>query len=120
LWEAKVTAIQEAKNMNEISLDKLIGNLQTYELRRGSQVKEETKRDQGLALKALEDDSSDLDGEEIVMITWKFKKFFKPRENSKKKNINKPRSRDCDQFTGCFKCGKHDHIMKNCPLLKEE
>jgi len=29
-WEAKATAIQESKNMNEISLDELIGNLQTY------------------------------------------------------------------------------------------
>jgi len=36
-WEAKVTAIQEAKDMNKISLDELIGNLQTYELRRSSQ-----------------------------------------------------------------------------------
>ena len=31
-WEAKVTAIQEAKNMNKITLDELIGNLQTYDL----------------------------------------------------------------------------------------
>ena len=50
-WEAKVTAIQEAKDMNKISLDELIGNIQTYELRRNSQLKEETKRDRGLALR---------------------------------------------------------------------
>jgi len=43
LWEAKVTAIQEEKNMNKISLDELIGNLQIYELRRSSQLKEENK-----------------------------------------------------------------------------
>ena len=60
-WEAKVTAIQEAKDLNKISLDELIGNLQTYELRRSSQLKEETKRDRGLALKAFEEDVSDLD-----------------------------------------------------------
>jgi len=35
-WEAKDTAIQEAKDMNKISLDELIRNLQTYELRRSS------------------------------------------------------------------------------------
>ena len=35
-WEAKVTAIQEAKKMDEISLDELIGNLQTYKLRKNS------------------------------------------------------------------------------------
>jgi len=38
LWEKKVTAIQEAKKMNEISLDELIRKLQTYKLRRSSQV----------------------------------------------------------------------------------
>ena len=35
-WETKVTALQEAKKINEISLDGLIGNVQTYELRRSS------------------------------------------------------------------------------------
>ena len=40
-WEAKVTAIQEAKDMNKITLDELIDNLQTYELRKNSQQKEE-------------------------------------------------------------------------------
>ena len=102
--------------MNEISLEELIGNLQTYELRRSSEVKEEIKRVQGLALKALEDDGSDLNDEEMAIITRKLKKFFKKaRENSKKKGISKPRSSDCDQFTGCFKCGKHDHTMKYYP-----
>ena len=31
-WEAKVTAIQEAKDIKKITLDELIGNLQTYDL----------------------------------------------------------------------------------------
>jgi len=35
-WEAKVTAIQEVKDLKTISLDELIGNLQTYELKRNS------------------------------------------------------------------------------------
>jgi len=35
-WEAKVTTIQEAKDKKTITLDELIGNLQTYELRRNS------------------------------------------------------------------------------------
>ena len=57
----------------------------------------------------------------MAMITQKFKKFFKKtRENSKKKSTSTPRRSDCDQFTGCFKYGKHYHIVKNCPLLKEE
>ena len=120
-WEAKVTAIQEAKDMKSISLDELIGNLQTYELRRSSQQKEENKRDRGLALKALEEDSSDMDEEDMALITRKFKKFFrKSKELSKKKNPVKTKNSDKEQVPGCFKCGKRDHFVKNCPLLKEE
>jgi len=105
----------------EDHLDELIRNLQTYELRRSSQQKEEIKKDRGIALKVMEEDSSDLDIEEMAMITQKFKKFFKKaKENSKKKNFSKLKNSDRKQFSGCFKCGKLDHIVKNCPLLKEE
>ena len=120
-WEAKVTAIQEAKDMNKITLDELIGNLQTYELRKNSQQKEEAKKDRGLALKALEDDDSDLEEEEMAMMTQKFKKFFKKvKENNKRNDFSKGRNTPREQFSGCFKCGKSDHIVKNCPLLREE
>jgi len=44
-WEAKVTAIQDAKDMKAITLDELIDNLQTYELRRNSQQQKENKTD---------------------------------------------------------------------------
>ena len=61
------------------------------------------------------------DKEEMVMFTRKLKKFVKKaKENSKKKNSDKPKNNDEEQFSGCFKCGKHDHIVRNCPLLKEE
>ena len=98
-------------------MDELVGNLQTYELRRNSQQKEETKKDQGIALKVIEEDYSDLDEEEMAVITRKFKKA---KELSKKKNFSEARNSDREQLTGCFKCGKHDHIVKNWPLLKEE
>jgi len=120
-WEAKVTAIQEAKDMKKITLDELIGNLQIYEIRRNSQQKEEIKKDRGVALKVMEEDSSDLDVEEMAMITCKFKKFFKKaKENSKRKTFSKLKNSDREQFSGYFKYGKLHHIVKNCPLLKEE
>ena len=81
--------------MKKITLDELIENLQTYELRRNSQPKEEIKTDQGIALKVMEEDSSDLDVEEMTMITRKFKKFFKKaKENSKRKNFSKLKNSD--------------------------
>ena len=61
------------------------------------------------------------DKEEMAMCTRKFKKFVKKaKENSKKENFSKARNSDREQLTGCFKSGKHDHSVKNFPLLKEE
>jgi len=39
-------------------------------------VKEETRKDQGLALKVVESDDSYLDDEEMAIITWTFMKFI--------------------------------------------
>ena len=99
----------------------LIGNLQTYELRRNSQQQEETKKDRGLAHKIMEEDSSELDEEDMAMITRKFRKFFKKtKKGTRRKYPSKFKNTDREQFTGRFKCGKIDHIVKNCPQLKKE
>jgi len=120
-WEAKVTAIQEAKDLKTLSLDELMANLQTYELRRNSQQQEETKKDRGITPKIMEEDSSELDEEDMAMITCKLKKFFKKtREGTRKKHPSRFKNTDREQFLGCFKCGKMDHIVKNSPQLKEE
>jgi len=109
-WEAKVTAIQEAKDLKTISLDELIGNLQTYELRRNSRQQEETRKDHGIAPKVMEEDSSYLDDEHMDMLARKFKKFFKKsKERIRKKHPSKFKSTDREQFSGCFKCGKFHH-----------
>jgi len=51
----------------------------------------------------MEADSSDLDVEEMTMITRKFKKFSKKaKEKSKKKNFGKFKNSDGEQFSGCF------------------
>ena len=73
--------------MNEISLEEFIRNLQTYELRRSSQVKEEIRKDKGLTLKAIESNDSDLDEEEMDMISRKHKKFFKRLEGSSRRGV---------------------------------
>ena len=106
-WEAKVTAIQEAKDMNKITLDELIGNLQTYELRKNSQQKEEQKKDRGLALKAREDTDSDLEDENMALMTRKFKKFFKKvKENHKRKMSVNPETPQKNNSQGVSSAAK--------------
>ena len=84
-------------------------------------MKEGVKKDWGLALKARESDSSDFDEEGMAMITWKFKTFCKKAKNKYKNgNTSKAKNSNRDQFSGRFNCGRQDHVVKNCLLLKEE
>ena len=46
--------------------------------------KEKTKKDRGIALKVIEEVSSDIDEEEMAMRTRKFKKFFKKAKETPK------------------------------------
>ncbi|GJT77764.1 hypothetical protein Tco_1044489 [Tanacetum coccineum] len=87
-WRAKVTAIEESKNLTTLSLDKLIGNLKVYKeiIKKDSKtVKSKREQSRSIALKARkessDDDSSTFDSEdeEYAMAVRDFKKFFKRR-----------------------------------------
>ncbi|GJS53855.1 hypothetical protein Tco_0627217 [Tanacetum coccineum] len=87
-WRAKVTAIEESKNLTTLSLDELIGNLKVYEevIKKDSEtVKSKREQSRSIALKARkessDDDSStsDSEDEEYAMAVRDFKKFFKRR-----------------------------------------
>ncbi|GJR42583.1 hypothetical protein Tco_1310686 [Tanacetum coccineum] len=88
IWRAKVTTIEESKDLTSLSLDELIGNLKVYEViikRDFEMVKDKREQSRYLALKAKKE-SSDDDGstseneeEEYTMDIKEFKKFFKRR-----------------------------------------
>ncbi|GJZ91862.1 zf-CCHC domain-containing protein [Tanacetum coccineum] len=87
-WRAKVTAIEESKDLTSLSLDKLIGNLKVYEViikKDTKMVKDKREHSRSLALKAKkessDDDSSTSESEdgEYAMAVKEFKKFFKRR-----------------------------------------
>ena len=87
---AKITAIEELKDIGQISLTKLVGNLQTYEL--GLTRIGKTGKGKSMARKAksIETDES-LDDEDSKMksyITRQFKKFMK---NANGKGFDKDR-----------------------------
>ncbi|GKC93173.1 hypothetical protein Tco_1158615 [Tanacetum coccineum] len=87
-WHAKVTAIEESKNLTTLSLDELIGNLKVYEevIKKDSEtVKSKREQSRSIALKARKDSSDDdsstsnSEDEEYTMVVRDFKKFFKRR-----------------------------------------
>ncbi|GJW31902.1 hypothetical protein Tco_0051934 [Tanacetum coccineum] len=85
-WHAKVTAIEESKDLTSLSLNELIGNLKVYEViikNDSKMVKGKREQNRSLALKAKkessDEDSSNFDSEdeEYAMAVKEFNKFFK-------------------------------------------
>ncbi|GKB46638.1 hypothetical protein Tco_0897391 [Tanacetum coccineum] len=83
---AKVTAIEESKNLTTLSLDELIGNLKVYEevIKKDFEtIKNKREQSRSIALKARKESSdednltSDSEDEEYAMAIRNFKKFFK-------------------------------------------
>ncbi|GJX43057.1 hypothetical protein Tco_0259733 [Tanacetum coccineum] len=87
-WRAKVTAIEESKNLTTLSLDELIGNLKVYEevIKKDSEtVISKREQSRSIALKARKESSDDdsstsnSEDEEYAMAVRDFNKFFKTR-----------------------------------------
>ena len=51
-WHPKLTAIEEAKDLNVLSLDALIGSLNTREVELNEATKESTRKGKSIALKS--------------------------------------------------------------------
>ena len=91
-FHAKITAIEESKDIDKIPLTELVGNLQTYEL--GLTRIEKSSKSKSMALKAKNSDTNESSDDEDFKIksyiTRQFKKFMK---NANGKGFNK----DCRQ-----------------------
>ena len=75
-FHVKITAIEEAKNIDIIPLTKLVRNLQTYEMGLGKIGKGGKSRN--MALKAIEEESDDFkdEDEDLTFIAKKIRKLL--------------------------------------------
>ncbi|GKA47690.1 hypothetical protein Tco_0740573 [Tanacetum coccineum] len=100
-WRAKVTTIEESKDLTSLSLDELIGNLEFHEMiiKKDSKIVKAKGERKSLALKAKKESSdeecstSESEDEEYAMAVRDFKKFFKRR----------------------CRCGDLNHLIRECP-----
>ncbi|GJV46330.1 retrotransposon protein, putative, ty1-copia subclass [Tanacetum coccineum] len=84
-WRAKVTAIEESKDLTSLSLEELIENLKVYEMiiKKDSKIVKAKEERISLALKAKKESSDEecltfeSEDEEYAMAVRDFKKFFK-------------------------------------------
>ncbi|GKA79991.1 zf-CCHC domain-containing protein [Tanacetum coccineum] len=107
-WSAKVTAIEESKNLTSLSLDELNGNLKVYEViikNHSKMVKGKREQNRSLALKAKNESSdedssnSDSDDEEYAMASFQRSRSDKDGKSERK----------------CFRCGDPNHFIGECP-----
>ena len=61
-FHAKITAIEEMKDIDQLSLTKLVGNLQTYEM--GLDLMGKGGKSKNLALKGIEEEIEDFEDED--------------------------------------------------------
>ncbi|GJY80563.1 zf-CCHC domain-containing protein [Tanacetum coccineum] len=104
-WRAKVTTIEESKDLTSLSLDELIGNLK---------AKKESSDEEYSTFES--------EDEEYDIAVRDFKKFFKRRGRfvRQPQNDKKTFQRSRDDKNGkserkCFRCGDPNHLIGECP-----
>ncbi|GKA47704.1 zf-CCHC domain-containing protein [Tanacetum coccineum] len=125
-WRAKVTAIEESKDLTSLSLDELIGNLKVHEviIKKDSEIVKAKGERMSLTLKAKKESSDEecstsrSEDEEYAMAVRDFKKFFKRRGRfvRQPRNDKKTFQRSRDDKNGnsdrqCFRCGDDAYFI---------
>ncbi|GJY24066.1 zinc finger, CCHC-type containing protein [Tanacetum coccineum] len=91
-WRAKVTAIEESKDLTSLSLDELIVNLKVHAMiiKKDSEIVKDKGERRSLAVKAKKKSSDEecltfrSEDEEYVMAVRDFKKFYKRRDKNQR------------------------------------
>lgn len=138
-WRPMVTAITQAKDLNSLALEDLIGSLKAHETL--LQDDKPSRKGKMVALKASQSEQKDafpqneeteeaneeenIQGEaedELALITKKIQRMMRRRDQIKKyfpnKKDNSKGEIDKSQVT-CFGCNKLGHYKNECPLNKK-
>ena len=84
-FRAKVTAIEESNDLDDIKVQELIGSLQTYEMSLPNQRKKKSLALKTINQKVEVNDSSDEDmvDKDVAYLVKNFRKFLRFKNNGK-------------------------------------
>ncbi|GKE59220.1 hypothetical protein Tco_1498405 [Tanacetum coccineum] len=129
-WRAKVTMIEESKDLTSLSFDELIRNLKVHEMiiKKDSEIVKAKGKRKSLALEAKKEYSDEecstsrSEDEEYAMAVKDFKKSFKRRgrfvrqPRNDKKTFQISRDEKNGKSDGkCFRWGDPNHLIGKCP-----
>ena len=129
-WKVKVTAIQEAKDLNTLPLEELLGSLMTHELIMKQYFEEKIRRKETIALKSTAQDEEDSEksenseeDEDLALITKKFRWFIrKGRQRTRRRPLAKgepSKEKEKKQSIICYECKKSGHFRSDYLQLKK-
>ena len=142
-WRPKVTVIQEAKDLNVLSLDALIGSLMTHKIELNEASEESIVKDKSIALKFTQrkassinammaskemeeeeessDDENEEEKDEIAHLVEKISKAWIRKKKKKKmvapKKEKKGKAKQNEII--CHECKEPRHLRFECPKLKK-
>ncbi|GAV66639.1 zf-CCHC domain-containing protein/UBN2 domain-containing protein [Cephalotus follicularis] len=124
-WMPKVTAIEEAKDLNTLPLEELLGSLMTHEMtikNHEDEEEQDKKKKKVIAFKSSTVDSSNEDSDdEMALIIRRFKKYLANKKFGSKhfKKTLPSKSETKKEEIICFECNKPGHYKSECPRLKK-
>jgi len=133
-WRPKVTAIEEAKDLNTLSVEDLVSSLKVHEIslnehepaKKSKSIALPSKGKSSKALKVIESEEESHDGdsdedpaEMMAMLSNRLQYLARKNKKFLSRRSDYKGSRKQDQ-KGCFNCKKPGHFIADCPDLQKE